>query len=104
MNKDETIKSQQALIESMGQTNKALVKRLNIWKDPKVELPSENKNLLMKINSFAYKLHTGIFVNNYYSDKAFVHKQETEDYDLKFDIEDVDKWCYEEDLIKQAGK
>ena len=64
---------------------------MNIWKDPKVELPDGYRNVVF----ISYnELYVGKF------DRMYNYFNVLKDYEHHYN--EVDKWCYEEDLIKQA--
>ena len=68
---------------------------MNIWKDPRVELPAnESDVIVLEQNKITLTLCS--FYNNRFEDKA------TEQWYSRQASEDIYKWCYEEDLIKQA--
>lgn len=70
----------------------------NIWKDPKVELPKNDSNVVIVMKKGRGALYSEI---SYY-DKLFQYWPNKHELSY-YDVDGISKWCYEEDLIKQAG-
>ncbi|QDP49783.1 MAG: hypothetical protein Unbinned6284contig1004_52 [Prokaryotic dsDNA virus sp.] len=91
-------------LESMEQTNKSLIKKLNIWKDPKVELPKNHR--FGEIESESIFIVIG---NNWFDIVEYIENRFVKiDYSCDMVIKDytdytITKWAYCKDLIKQAG-
>lgn len=101
----ETIKLLKNFTSACKELNKACdkvrsVNNDNIWKDPKVEFPEKWKNII----AYGYcNLNKEYYTYIGFKDNNNVYNMQ-EDRDLTPDgFKKLKKWCYEEDLIKQAG-
>ena len=71
----------------------------DIWKDPKVEMPKDESDVVIVMKSGRGGLYSEV---NYY-DKMFQYWPNKHELSY-YETDSVAKWCYEEDLIKQEGE